>query len=331
MSDRATESSRLSQGAPSPTLPRAPSRTGSEPLALPTATVESSVSAANSTEKRARSEPLSDRPRHTFDGKHGPVPPAQDTVSWMVRGRLVHYRAVRCASQPITEVGRLATAVPLDWNSWRAEIRSQRARRIGNNTNTAVANVHVMPSKEEESNTAQIDSSNLDDERVELERKGEEYERKISSLENSLRDTRAELQAANERCDFLQWELHRVDYDREQYQLERDHYQSERDRHRDQNRHLLVQLQTLRNQLTAAQALAAQPVIHQPPINAAPIIPPPAFQPPVAAHPVGPIRGSRRGRAGGARDRAARQGRGNSTAVREQPKRACKVERSYRI
>ena len=330
MSDRAPESPRLSQGAPSPTLPHAPSRTGSEPLALPTATIESSVSTPNSTEQRARSEPLSDRPRHTFDGKHGPVPPAQDTVSWMVGGHLVYYRAMRCASQPITEVGRLATAVPVDWNSWRAEYRTQRARRIGNDSNTAVANVYVIPSIEGENNFAQINSNNLYDQRVEMEKKEGEYQRTISSLKNSLRDTKAELRAANERRDFLQRELNRVDNDREQYEMERDHYQSERDRHRDQNRDLLVQLQTLRNQLTAAQALATQPVIHQPPITAAPIIPPPAVQPPVAAHPVGPIRGGRRGRAGGARGRTARHGRGNPMAVREQPKRACKVEKSYK-
>ena len=357
MSDRVRE----------PVLPRKPSPTGSERLTLPTATVASSVPTPDSTERRARSELLDGRHGKIFDGRHSLIAPALDTIFVMFEGSLWQYRAMRSASQPITEAGRLATDRSVDWDSWREEIRTHRASGKGNNGIAVEIDGNVLPSIEAESDpfTAlqravkdsqmvinrelkarvhwEHEAHRLRVERdrarticielwntgVEQENSEQEQLQTISSLRDSLRDTRDELQAANERRDSLQTELDRVNYQREQFELERNHFESERNRQWTQNRDLLAHQQSLRAQLTAAQALAAQPIVHQPPpINPAPIIPPPAIQPRVAAHPIGPVRGGRRGRARGAR--AARRGRGNATVVREQPRRACKVEKGYR-
>ena len=327
MSDRASTPSRTYRSARESILPRAASTTGSERLLLPTAPVASSMLPPNSTEWRARSEFLIGRHGQTFDGRHGPVPPAEDTISVMVDGSLVHYRRARVASHPITEAGRLAAGASVDWDSWREEIRTQRAHRIGNLETAAVADETVLPSIEPESDPFTALQSAVNDSqrvitrelqiRVDLEhenrrlRKERNHARKVclefyNELEETermhlrtIRDYNDELEAADEMRDTLATLLDR----------ERIHFDSARNRQRNQIRRLTANLQTVRAHLAAAQ------------------------QPPVAARPISPI--IRAGRGRGARAGSARQkgrgGRGSAAVVvREQPARACKVEKRYR-
>ena len=141
----------------------------------------------------------------------------------------------------------------------------------------------------------------------------------------------AELQSEIARADQLQVERDQLDYQREGYQMQRDHYRDRRDLEREWNGQLQEQIQDLAGQLAAAQALLVQPPVNQPLVNAAANVPPPAVQHPVNAH---PTRSARLGRGGrnreGARGRAGRGGRGAATGTRKQPRRSCRVEKSYR-
>ena len=135
-----------------------------------------------------------------------------------------------------------------------------------------------------------------------------------------------QLQAQTARADRLEESLRDAVYDRNGFRLERDYWEQATNRERAENQNLEGQLQTLRNQLAAAQAPANPHNAIQPAVNGAPnIIAPVAVQAPVAAvaaHPVGPIRGGRRAR--------ARGGAGAAPVVRNQPGRLCKTRKSYK-
>lgn len=178
----------------------------------------------------------------------------------------------------------------------------------------------------------------------------------IRNFELSEAELMAELDSATTRANQLQAELVRSENDVEQFEMERDHYWTERDRERDRNQNLQAQVQDLQDRLRGAQALAlpplviappvnatpvvlaavTQPAVSQPPVNPPPIIPPPVIPPPVippplAPHGAGSVRIGGRGR--GTRDatrRGGREGRNLAAATRTQPKRNCKVDKSYR-
>ena len=103
------------------------------------------------------------------------------------------------------------------------------------------------------------------------------------------------------------------------------------ERQRDLNRGLQAQVHTLNAQLVASQALNIQIPVGQPPDDAAHSSPPPAVQSPVTAATAGSASGEgSRPTRGGRRGRGSRGGKGATTAVRRQPGRSCKVEKSYR-
>lgn len=144
-----------------------------------------------------------------------------------------------------------------------------------------------------------------------------------------------------------------------QLEAERDHLRNERDREQYQNQILQEQIQELHNRLLAAEAVAhipsqspspspasthgvdphpvVAPQVNPPLVVAAQIALPQQIVPPAApaapAAPAGPGRRGRGGREGRGRGGAVtRRGRGGKrdAATREQPKRACKVKKSYK-
>lgn len=158
---------------------------------------------------------------------------------------------------------------------------------------------------------------------------------RVRDLERANGRLRADRESATRRADRLQEERDQLDYHREQFEMERDHYQTERDRERDQNQVLQARIHDLTTRPAATQALAPPPTHTAPPGDAHSVAPPPVVPPPVAspqvmAPPAGLVRGSRGRHGRGGAVGPGRRGGRSGTPTREQPERACKVEKNYR-
>ena len=143
---------------------------------------------------------------------------------------------------------------------------------------------------------------------------GNQVEEESGRLLQALRTARAARDQLGRDNEQLQGQVNGLQVERDQLQGQRDRYRLERDQGR-------AEVASLRARLQAAvNALPAGPVV------AAPVVPAP-----VVPAPVGPPQRAP-GRAQG-RERGNGRGRGNANAAatrRSQPKRACKVVKSYK-
>ena len=151
---------------------------------------------------------------------------------------------------------------------------------------------------------------------------------RVQTLEQSETTLRHQLYSSSE---SRQEQQEQVDPQSDMQEWEWNQFEEHFEQQRNLNHDLQAQVDTLTAQLVATQALQVQDPFNQLPVDTTPNNPPPVLQPPVteaAARSAG-SGGNRRAR-GGRGSRAGRGGRGATTEVRRQPKRSCKVEKSYR-
>ena len=154
---------------------------------------------------------------------------------------------------------------------------------------------------------------------------------RIQALEQSERNLTHRVQCGTQMIHRLVDERGEMGHHSEQLESERTHYQDECEQQRDMIYGLQAQVHALTAQLVATHALQVQLPINQTPVGATSNSPPPVVHFAVTTAATGSASGERSGPGrGGRRGRAGRGGRGATTAVRRQPKRSCKVEKSYR-